>query len=195
MDYRGRGVLVLNSLVSLYQGGAGGGGGSFESIATVTGTGAETTLTIGSIPSTYKSLQIRYMARSTKATTDVSLFTTYNGDTTTSNYYSHGLYADGGVNAYASNGYYTELYVPAASIASGIYAVGIIDILDYASTSKNKTIRIFSGVNRNSSSVCDVELNSNLWMSTNAINSITFSFSTTGNFAAGSTFALYGIKG
>jgi hypothetical protein len=71
--------------------------------------------------------------------------------------------------------------------------VGVIDIHDYANTSKNKTVRTFSGANNNTSAQSEVNLNSGLWMSTSAVNSLTI-FSGV-NFNAGSTIALYGIKG
>jgi hypothetical protein len=68
----------------------------------------------------------------------------------------------------------------------------IIDIQDYSSTSKNKTVRTFSGVDFNGSG--SVNLYSSLWMSTSAISSLTLT-SNTGEFSTNTTFALYGIKG
>ena len=67
----------------------------------------------------------------------------------------------------------------------------IIDVLDYASTSKYKTLRDFEGVDINVSG--DIVISSGLWQSTSAINSITF-YLGSGNFATTTTVALYGIK-
>jgi hypothetical protein len=74
---------------------------------------------------------------------------------------------------------------------SNNFAVYIIDILDYASTSKAKTARVFSGRDQKGSG--EVELRSGLWTSTAAINRIDIVIG--GSFTTTSTFALYGIKG
>ena len=50
---------MLNSIVSVLDSGGAGGGGSYESIATVTLGSNATAITFSSIPSTYKSLQLR----------------------------------------------------------------------------------------------------------------------------------------
>jgi hypothetical protein len=71
--------------------------------------------------------------------------------------------------------------------------VGICDLIDYSATNKNKTARIFVGLDTNAASG-DVNLRSGLWLSTSAITSITISTSG-GNFGTSSTFDLYGIKG
>jgi hypothetical protein len=72
-------------------------------------------------------------------------------------------------------------------------AVAVIDILDYANTSKYKTTRTLAGNDQNGAGL--VGLYSGLYMSTSAISSIEFTINGSGNFATGSNFALYGIKG
>jgi hypothetical protein len=68
-----------------------------------------------------------------------------------------------------------------------------MDILDYTSANKNKTVRMLSGVDNNGTG--SILFTSILWMnSTDAISSIRFTVNT-GNFAEFSKFALYGIKG
>ena len=171
---------------------------SYESIASVTGTGSSGTITFSSIPGTYQHLQIRLlMRRSTSATGSTSTRLRINSDSTAANYYSHYMIGNGStVSAGALDGttlsgnlYTTD--VVNNSVASGIMSVGIIDIHDYASTTKNKTVRIFSGNDRNGSGV--VELISGLYSSTSAITEI--SISTQANsFTTDSVFALYGIK-
>lgn len=163
---------------------------SFESIATVTAAGSSTTASFTSIPSTYKHLQIR--ARFSAAATSGSVFIQANGDTG-SNYAVHRLYGNGSAaaaNASTSTGY------PALNAAVNLSAAYpsslIIDIHDYASTTKNKTMRAIYGLDTNSS-VGEIDLTSVLWMSTSAINRIDIFAGT--NFTSGSTFSLYGIKG
>lgn len=67
-----------------------------------------------------------------------------------------------------------------------------MDVLDYKNTNKYKTSRFLSGYDANGSGV--IMLNSELWMSTAAITSITID-NTGSNFAQYSSFALYGVRG
>ena len=81
---------------------------------------------------------------------------------------------------------------------SNVFAVSVIDILDYANTNKFKTVRALTGDdNNNSTNYGYISLSSSLWRSTSAITSLTFdqeSSSSTTNFVQYSSFALYGIK-
>jgi hypothetical protein len=72
----------------------------------------------------------------------------------------------------------------------------MIDIHDYASTTKNKTVRQFTGTDTNSSAsgAFRLGLGSGLWMSSSAITTVSILPGGTAH-AAGTTFALYGIKG
>lgn len=170
-------------------------GTAFESIATATGTGSSNTITFSSIPSTYQHLQIRWLSRSTRTANADSLQVTLNSASST--YAAHNLYGDGStVVASDANGlsYITLLSgSTAANRATGIMGVGILDIHDYASTTKAKTLRAFHGYDTNGAGI--TVLDSGLWTSTSAITSITFVVGTSGNFTTDTTFALYGIKG
>ncbi len=73
---------------------------------------------------------------------------------------------------------------------ANIFHASVIDILDYANTNKNKTVRSISGVDYNGSGF--VILGSAVWMVTDAISSIAFT-TAGGNWAAGSRFDLYGF--
>jgi len=177
---------------------AGGANGSYESIATATGTGSSATITFSSIPSTYKHLQIRGITRTTTTTPEPGNTywdLTINGDTGT-NYATHRINGDG-TSA-------TALGLSAQTVAR-IYSLGsrgsdtnrvgavILDIIDYASTTKNKTIRAIGGIDTNGAN-SEISLTSGLWINTSAITSITITIGS-GNFATNSTIALYGIKG
>lgn len=167
---------------------------SFESIATVTLGSPSSTITFSSIPGTYKSLQIRLMAKTAGASVE-SLDMQFNG-ISTSSYYTHRIDGNGSSASAGAFGPFTSarpMYSTLASTGSNGWGVSIIDIIDYASTSKNKTIKAFSGYDNNGSGI--VQLISNLYFAnTNAITSIVFT-NGSGNFTSGSTFALYGIKG
>lgn len=175
--------------------------GSFESIATVTvGAGGASSVTFSSIPSTYKHLQIRVMAKSTDTgTVGVdNLIMSFNSDTTYTNYRSH--YLDGNGSAVASGSIQASgYYIYASDIANSktgqtsMFGVAVIDILDYANTNKNKTVRSINGEDLNGAG--SVNLLSGLWLNTNAISSIVLNPITGPNFAQYSSFALYGIRG
>ena len=169
---------------------------SYESISTVTvGSGGQSSVTFSSIPSTYKHLQVRALLKSN--TTSVAYVDyTFNG-VGGSSYSSHYLFGNGstaGANAgngsSASSMYLNEF--PTTS-NSNIFGAFILDILDYADTTKNKTTRAIGGNDKNGSGV--VALSSGLFMSTNAISSITFTPQSSAGVGQYSSFALYGIKG
>jgi hypothetical protein len=83
----------------------------------------------------------------------------------------------------------------AANNTASVFASGAIDILDYTSATKNKTIRTLSGIDNNGDGT--VQLGSGLCFATPAaITSITFNVqSGSANFTQYSRFSLYGIKG
>jgi hypothetical protein len=125
-----------------------------------------------------------------------SLSIQFNSDTG-SNYARHYLYGDGSSPYAGASTSQTSANIGAQGAAlsgSNVFGVGVIDILDYTSTNKYKTVRCLSGDDRNGSG--DIQLSSGLWMSTSAISSITLLAQTgSANFAQYSSFALYGIKG
>lgn len=175
--------------------------GAFESIATATGTGSSTTITFSSIPSTYKHLQIRGISKDTYTTSATGDYYTirFNSDTGT-NYAAHSLIGNGSTALTRAETSATYIYIANGSMTSGtgltnIVGTSIVDVHDYASTTKNKTIRALAGGDANLASTnYRVALSSGLWISTSAITSITITCGSTA-FATSSTFALYGIKG
>lgn len=166
-----------------------------ELISTAYGTGSNATITFSSIPADYKHLQLRVVARNTNSTQYSGLVYRFNGDSG-SNYSNHRMYGFGsGVSAQASandNLVNDPFSVIGGGSVSNVFATGVLDILDYASTAKYKTVRILSGC-YNSGTENRVNLGSSAWRSTSAITSISIEGSN--NFAAGSRISLYGIKG
>ena len=163
-------------------------------IQRVAGTGSSGTITFSSIPQTYKSLQIRCTSQ-LSSTSNYSILRP-NNDSSTANYTFHSIYGDGA--SVTSDGYITglsgALSVNGTSSTQNASTVGtgIVDILDYASTTKYKTFRSITGYDNNGSGI--VFLISSLWKNTSAITSLTI-VAQAGNFTTGSTFALYGMKG
>jgi hypothetical protein len=171
--------------------------GDYESIATVTvGAGGQSSIDFTSISSAYKHLQIRYLSRSSRAATTDSVSIRFNSDTG-SNYARHYLYGDGASASAGASTTQTSANIgtqAAASAAANIFGVGVIDILDYTSTNKNKTVRCLSGDDFNGSG--DIQLTSGLYFATPAaITSLTLlAQGGSANFAQYSSFALYGVK-
>jgi hypothetical protein len=169
---------------------------SYESIVSATGTGSSNTITFSSIPATYKHLQIRCLARDTNVNNDFSdIRIRLNSDTAT-NYTRHLLKGDGTTVTGTGSITQTSMIVNGAArqdaSTANIFGVSIIDFIDYASSTKNKTMRAFAGNDVNGSG--GVNLSSALWLNTNAITTIDL-FTNAGNWTTTSTFALYGIKG
>jgi hypothetical protein len=157
------------------------------------GSAGASTISFTSIPSTYKHLQIRAIARS--GNSNISSFLINVNSDTGSNYAWHYLYGDGATpvaGASASAGFIRVINLLGTGLAN-TFSAEVIDVLDYASTSKNKTFRMLGGGDRNGEG--GIHLQSGAWFNTNAITSITFTPSDSYNFQQFSSFALYGIKG
>ena len=159
-------------------------GGSYESIATVNVSSSVPYIDFTSIPSTYKHLQIRASYNNTGGATN--LYMVLNGSTNST--YYHYLFGDGSA-ATAGSTSSNIFTIQWGSSSTQQYAL-VTDILDYGSTSKNKTIRTLAGVDNNGSG--GVFLSSNLYSTTSAISSIRIGGAY--DLAQHSKFALYGIK-
>ena len=170
-------------------------GGDFESIATVTvGGGGASSIEFTSIPGTYQHLQLRWVLRSTRSNLTENVYIRLNSDSSATSYSNHILYGDGA--SAAAEGSPNDPQMEYATVAgdtagTSVFGAGVADLLDYASTSKNKTLRALSGLDSNGSGY--VVLSSGLWMSTNAVTTINLR-PFTGNWKQHSTAALYGIK-
>lgn len=164
--------------------------GDFESIATVSVSSSTSPIEFTSIPSDYKHLQLRFIAKSDSA--DLDVWARFNSDTG-NNYSRHRIYGDGAsvsVDTEAS----TSAIVTFGRTGSGTnnFGTNVVDILDYTNTNKYKTTKSLYGRDSNGSGFA--MFSSGLWMNTNAITSISV-FPQSGNFNQYSHFALYGIKG
>lgn len=175
---------------------AGYSASDFELIQTVilgSSAASVTFSNLGTGAAAYKHLHIRCSAVETAGGGIDSLIMRFNGDTA-ANYAWHGL---AGINTTASSSAGASSSTPYIAFINGDgvanlrFSPIIIDILDFASTSKTKTSRSLSGalgaVDKG------VTLKSTLWNSTAAITSIVLS-GASGNLDAGSRFSLYGIK-
>jgi hypothetical protein len=162
--------------------------GAMIPIATASLSGLNT-VTFSSIPQAYEHLQLR--AYLNNAVGNISVSMQFNGDTGT-NYAKHIIYGDG--SAAAASGVATTASMTFhiySGNTSNIFSAAVMDVLDYANTNKNTTVRGICGWDNNGSG--SVMLGSGLWVNTNAVTSITFG-AAGGTWSSGSTIALYGIK-
>jgi hypothetical protein len=175
---------------------------AYESIATqVVGSGGTASITFSSIPSSYKHLQIRCLARTNQSTDGgSSIYMRLNADTG-SNYSRHFVGGYSGASAATeaigvANSDFMYTFVSAAgNNLSNVFGASVIDLFDYSLTSKFKTSRSVGGYNQNNAGGYAYSyFMSNNWRNTNAVTSITL-YPATGSFVQYSHFALYGIKG
>jgi len=185
---------VLNNIVGIYGTPTPVSTNSYESIYTIPVTTTTTDVTFTSIPGTYKHLQIRMLVQQNSATenNDILEFQ-FNGDTT-ANYRQHSIRGDGATALAANNTLsagWVDRCIP--RVGSSSFGGVVMDILDYTSTSKNKTVRALGGFDRNGGGI--ITLSSSLWFKTpEAITSIKLK-PQSASWTQYSSFALYGIKG
>ena len=143
---------------------------AFESIQTYTATSTVADVTFSAIPSTYKILQIRSISRADGSSGgDLSVFMQFNGDTNSSNYRFNRMYSYPGSNSrgidYATNYIFATITLQNAATAND-YAHNIVDIVDYANSSKTKQVKQIGG------SSASQFYSARLWTGTAAITSI-----------------------
>jgi len=171
----------------------------FDSIATVSVGTATPSISFTSIPGTYKDLQIRYIGRTDRTSSSDGdyLNMRFNDLSGASAYYGqHYVRSNGSATYSANDGTYSAIFIermPCSTQGGSIYGGGVIDILDYTNTNKNKVMKHLNGSDWNGSGM--VRLASGMLLSAPAITKITIAVGAGSNIAAGSHFALYGIKG
>jgi len=175
--------------------GGGAAAGAYELISTAYPTTGSSSVSITSIPNTYKHLQLRITGGYPYTNqSELEVFMRFNSNTS-SIYSWHKLVGDGNsVTSSAGtslNAMYALILGPGDENAvTSSFGGTVIDILDYAVTTKNKTIRSFGGYHKDTS-MKKVMLYSGLYGATDAISSISIN----GYFKTGSRIGLYGIKG
>jgi hypothetical protein len=183
--------------------------GNYESIATVSvGSGGQASVTFSSIPNTFKHLQIRGFAsgnRSSAGYDNIKMNLGNGSIDTAANYSYHVLSGDPRPYITAEGfGSQTTMVIgdTNASGYSGVntsmFSVNIIDILDYTSTVKNKTVRQLGGTDRNGAGASSISGNvgiySGAYYSLSVVNTIEIKIASGNNFNQYTHFALYGIK-
>jgi len=159
---------------------------TYEILSTTTLNSNSTTVSFTSINQTYTDLVISCNFANTSS---VDMLLRFNSDTSTN--YSYMSFAGNGSGRPAVRGYNTNAIVldPAALGFGTSQSTGIINVMNYASTSIFKTT-----VNRFSGPGVTTGISIGTWRSTSAISTIDITASTATTIIAGSTFTLYGIK-
>lgn len=155
---------------------------TYVALATVTLSSSPATITFSSIPNTYRDLVLIFSGKTTSSgTASVEIF--FNGDQTVTNYSHYGMWADGSTFGTAN----TTRAVFAASVEQN---TSVINIMDYSSSVKQKTVISRSG------SIQEVDFFGCKWISTAPITSILLKDAGNGFvFSSGSVVSLYGIEG
>lgn len=160
---------------------------STTALSTITLQASSSSVNFTGIPSTYRDL-ILTLTGSPSDTSYPVIALRFNSDSGT-NYAYVGMTGNGSTAGAGSNG--SQNYL---SIGQG-YGTGpntssifntVVYIVDYSTTNKNKLV-----LSRNNVAGTGVEAQSSRWANTSAITSISV-ITTSGAFAAGSTFSLYG---
>lgn len=164
---------------------------------TTVGAGGSSTITFSSIPNTYKHLQIRVLARSNYGGGQLTdyLKLRYNSDSG-ANYSVHVVYGNGSSVTALGFDNQSENWiqrVSASGATASAFGSAVVDILDYANTSKYKTMRNLGGVDNNGTGLTYSASGS--WRNTAAISSISIEAGAGSSLDQYSSFALYGIKG
>jgi hypothetical protein len=170
---------------------------AYHSLATATASGSSSTLTLSSIDQSYTHLRIIATLRCTTASNRMDAYLTVNGDSTAS-YSIRWMYNSGdsniAVNSANSANSIGLSYMPGSSVTSNSYALFVIDIPDYSSANKYKAVGVLTGFNnRAASNEGNLANIAAVYKgATSAITSVSISGAT---FVAGSTMAIYGLKG
>lgn len=167
---------------------SGGGAAAYELISTTvlgSNTASVTFSGLGTSAAAYKHLQVRYVANGDSASYRNRM--RLNGDTG-ANYATHLLFGSGSSVSSAAGTSTTEMALSSGANTANVFNAGVVDLLDFQSVSKNKTMRALVG------SAGEVALTSGVWLSTSAVTSVSLR-PDSGNFVTGSRFSIYGLRG
>jgi hypothetical protein len=163
---------------------------TYTALANITLSSTVSTVTLSSIPSTYRDLILVCSLRATVAN-QLATFR-LNGDTG-SNYSYVSVTARGNDLTASPSGTGTSAYATldaSPPSATNAQTLSTIQFMDYSATDKHKTY--LSRADGVAATFNATEALAQRWANTSAITSIVFSM-TSGSFVSGATFALYGI--
>jgi hypothetical protein len=177
---------------------ASGGAGGYTLISSQTLTSAAATVTFSSVPQTFHNLQLVISGRSAASCSggDGQFYLQANGDTA-NNYGTQYMYGQGSVAASVGQQVAAAKpllgNIPCSDAFANSQGQHVISLTNYAGTSFIKT-GTNNGMDFNAAAASGISTYqvSWYWNSTSAITSLLIGFVNGTNFAAGSTFQLYG---
>lgn len=177
-------------------GGGGGGGGMALIGSSAAGAGGAASLTVGSIPGTYKALVILFNGRGLTAAQYIDMLLRFNADSG-ANYDSQLFIATATTPGYSANHGQTSLiagYIAAASASANRSGSIRIDVPAYAGTVFDKEIVGMSSMVFSTSAGTSAQVLGGAWRPSApaAITSVTL-LAATGNLAEGSELLVYGL--
>ena len=155
---------------------------TYTPLANLTLTGSAASVTFSSIGQGFRDLRLIVSGTTTTSTVD-ALSVRLNADTGSN--YSF-VYATGDGSTASSGG--TTTTSASVGLIGTSQSVSTVDFLDYSATDKHKTM-----LGRGNTPGWGTRMNAARWANTSAVTSILVFTEANLNFAAGSTFALYGI--
>jgi hypothetical protein len=184
-------MLIPFGVLSAAGGGEPVAGSDYELISTTILGASASTVEFTSIPSDYKHLQVRWVAKTTTSANNIQV--QFNGITAASYARHHLVGTVTTVAASNASGQTFTTLVQAASrsTTANAFTAGIMDVLDYASSSKNTTLRSLHG---GQDALSGIFLASGLLNNTASISSIRF-FLASSDLATNTRFSIYGIRG
>jgi len=145
---------------------------------------AQATVTFASIPSTFRDLRL-VVQPIMVASGPVEAGIIFNGDT--GGNYSR-VYAEGSGSSVGSSSQSGVTRLIVLYHNSTLQGNSLVDVMDYSATDKHKTV-----LSRLNNTAVLTGMGAGRWASTTAVNSIQFAALNGTSFAAGSTFALFGV--
>lgn len=158
---------------------------TYKALANITLGAAASSVTFGSIPSTYRDLVVVVTAL---GSTTLEGRVRLNSDTG-SNYSYVRMSGDGSATSSVAAASQTAGFLSVIADATTTNPLTmLINIMDYSATDKHKTI-----ISRANAAGTGSEAFANRWAGTSAVTTVQI-LTSTGNWASGATFALYGIE-
>jgi hypothetical protein len=166
-------------------------------IGEVVGTGASGVMEIASIPSTYRSLVLEWVGRSTAAATIDDARLTFETTPTAANYAHQYMYASNtaftAAQASGTLGYIPCGFLPAASSTATLTAGGRIELPEYANAAAYKTtISHNAGFTNLAGAVYYAQYSVGLWTTLPAINRLRLILGS-GSWTTASRMTLWGL--
>lgn len=155
-------------------------------------TSSEASVTTGTLATGYRDLMIFVSGRSDAAGINDDLLVQFNADSTAGNYEGRRhLTGDATADADISGGYAGNICGTSASALR--VNSNVIHVLNHENTTFYKAYSSKSG-NISTSAFRVQQEFSNIWLDSSAITSVQFRLGSGGDFLAGSTFSVYGVK-